>query len=343
MLTPLPGSRDHVQLLERGVAIDEDLNRYDSFHATTEHSRMSRTAWQGAYQQAWDAFYSVRNMTAILRRVSPQNYWAVFANFIWYKHSMLVEGGHPMIHGFVRLKGRRQRRSELPRETRWRYVRRRWQDVCRYARLWPRLAMEMEEVWLQTRHRSAFEQRVIEELRRMPSSVRGWRRMRASEIQAAYRRAVDALHRAMPAARSRDVRVPPRLWLWVQRWNPWCQALTWSRHSLTRFWRRCASSLRRGRLDRLRISSVRGPVQHGHRRPRCLAHSRRYSSRGSCAGCSPAPDGPWRPPDEPDLAGVLGTSLRVHDRWRGTALWHRIAGGSMGIPIVTARQDRMRF
>jgi hypothetical protein len=256
MLTPLPGSLDHFRLLEQGAAMDQDLNRYDSFHATTEHARMSRTAWQGAYHQAWEAFYSVRNMVATLRRVSPQNYWAVFANFIWYKNSMLVEGGHPMIHGFIRWKGRRQRRLAMPRETRWRYVRRRWQDLCRYVRLWPKLAFEMEEVWLQTRHRSPFEERVIEELRRMPSSVRGWRRMRASEIQAAYRRAVEALHATMPAARAGDVRVPARLWLWVQRWNPWWHALTWSRRSLTRFWRRSSFLLKRGRFDRLQVASM---------------------------------------------------------------------------------------
>jgi hypothetical protein len=180
----------------------------------------------------------------------------VFANFIWYKNSMLVEGGHPMIHGFVRWKGRRERRFELPRETRRRYVRRRWEDLCRYVRLWPKLAFEMEEVWLQTRHRSPLEERVIEELRRMPSSVRGWRRMRASEIQAAYRRAVEALHPAMPAARAGGVYVPPRIWLWMQRWNPWWQALTWSRRSLTRFWRRSSSLLKRGRFDRLQVASM---------------------------------------------------------------------------------------
>jgi len=257
MLTPLPGSRDHVQLLERGVAIDEDLNRYDSFHATTEHPRMSRTAWHGAYQQAWDAFYSVRNMIAILRRVSVQNYWAVFANFIWYKNSMLVEEGHPMIHGFVRLKGRRQRRSELPRETRRRYVRRRWQDLCRYARLWPKLAFEMEEVWLQTRQRSAFEQRVIEELRRLPGSWRGWRQMRAAELHRAHRRAARALRRPVPQALPRPrIAIPPRIWLWLIRWNPFSHSLTWSRRSLERFWRDCLEQLKCGRIDRIRVSGV---------------------------------------------------------------------------------------
>lgn len=257
MLTPLPGSRDHLMLVSQGIAIDDDLNRYDSFHATTEHPRMSRAAWQGAYQEAWKRFYSVSNMVAILKRVSPQNYWSVFANFIWYKHSIMVEDGHPMIHGFIRLKAREERRSSMPLETRWRYLKRRGQDILRYARLWPRLALEMEEVWLQTRHRSAFEQHLIEELRRLPSSIRGWRRMRTSEIQAAYQRTAETLRWRVPvASHDGSINVPARLWLWIHRWNPFWQTLTYSRHSLTRFWRRCASLLKRGRLDRLPISTV---------------------------------------------------------------------------------------
>ena len=130
-------------------------------------------------------------------------------------------------------------------------------DLWRYLVLWPRLALEMEDVWLQTRTRSPWETRVIEEAKRIPSSVRGWRRMRASELQHAYRRAARALRQAephpMPGAR---IAVPPRLWLWLQRWNPCAQSLTWSRASLERFWRRSAQILKRGRLHRLDISGL---------------------------------------------------------------------------------------
>ena len=257
MLTPLPGSRDHLELTQRGISLDADLNRYDSFRATAPHPRMSREEWTRAYDEAWASFYCLENMQRILQRVSPENYWSVFANFIWYKNAVLVEQGHPMVHGFVRLKGRRDRRPGWPVETRWRYLRRRCRDVGRYVRLWPRLALEMEELWLRTRTRSSLEQRVIEELRQIPSSVRGWRRMRASELQHAYRRAADALRQAAPHAVPRlQLAVPPWILLWLKRWNPCSHSLTWSRHSIRRFWSTCVIQLRRGDLLRLDVSGL---------------------------------------------------------------------------------------
>ena len=257
MLTPLPGSRDHWALTTQGAELDEDLNRYDSFHATTPHPLMSRAEWTQAYEDAWRVFYHPDNMTQILRRVRPDNYWAVFANFIWYKHSIEVEQGHPMLHGFVRFKGRQQRRPSFPIETWWAYVRRRASDVGRYVRGWPRLALTMEEVWLATRPRSALEQRVVEELRRMPASIRGWRRLRIAEIRRAYYRAAAALGRGDPTRQPWSrLHAPPHTVLWLRRWNPCAQSLTWSRHSIRRFWRRCAIQLRRGQLHRLDVSGL---------------------------------------------------------------------------------------
>ena len=40
LLTPLPGSADHLALARRGVPMDPDLNRYDLEHVTTAHPRM---------------------------------------------------------------------------------------------------------------------------------------------------------------------------------------------------------------------------------------------------------------------------------------------------------------
>ncbi|MBI3083896.1 MAG: radical SAM protein [Candidatus Omnitrophica bacterium] len=257
MLTPLPGSRDHRELMERGVPLDPDLNRYDSFRATAPHPRMSHEEWTQAYDEAWASFYSLGNMKQILQRVSAENYWSVFGNFIWYKNAITVERGHPMVHGFVRLKGRSSRRPGLPIETRWQYLRRRVGDLGRYVKLWPRLALEMEELWLQTRRRSPIEQRVIEELKRLPSSVRGWRRLRILELQRAYRRAACALHRHVPRTHPRPrVVVPPAVLLWLRRWNPCSHSLTWSRQSLERFWRTCRVQVKRGRIDRIDVSGL---------------------------------------------------------------------------------------
>lgn len=257
MLTPLPGSQDHALLAQQGKIPDQDLNSYDTFHPVTDHPRMPRRAWLRAYEGAWKAFYSVANMRAILRRVSPENYWPVFANFIWYKNAVEVEGGHPMVHGFVRLKSRAERRPCFPVESIWRYTKRRLRDGWRYARLWPKLAMEMEEVWLQTRTRSVLEERVVVELKRFPASVRGWRRMRLTELQQAYRRALAALTSKLPQkAKMPDAAVPSRAMLWIKRWNPCAHSLTWSRGALRRFWRTCLIQVKRGDWGRIDVSGL---------------------------------------------------------------------------------------
>lgn len=239
MLTPLPGSRDHAVCVQQGQALDADLNRYDSFHATTAHPRMSRGAWAQAYRDAWATFYSRRNMIRILRRTAPANYWAVFANFIWYKNAIEVEQGHPMIEGFVRLKRRDERRPELPQESWGAFTRRRVADVWQYATGWPRLALEMEDVWLQTRSRSAAEERVVAALRQRVVRARHWRRLRHAELQALYHRAAVA----MPA------------W-WQRRWNPCAQALTWSRAPLRGFWRAHVRHWRQGRWDQVDLGAL---------------------------------------------------------------------------------------
>ena len=41
MLTPLPGSEDWIRAVVAGTPMDEDYNRYDSFHAVWDHPRMS--------------------------------------------------------------------------------------------------------------------------------------------------------------------------------------------------------------------------------------------------------------------------------------------------------------
>jgi hypothetical protein len=41
-----------------GVAMDGDLNNYDSFQPVMDHPLMSREAWQEAYNRAWKQFYT---------------------------------------------------------------------------------------------------------------------------------------------------------------------------------------------------------------------------------------------------------------------------------------------
>jgi hypothetical protein len=152
MLTPLPGSRDHRAAVEAGVRLDPDYNNFDSFHATTDHPLMSREEWTAAYRDAWRTFYTFDHMTRALRRQNPHTYWGMFKCFLWYRAAM-IEGAHPMVTGFFRLKDRSSRRPGLPIESRARFARRRLRETAVTLRAYARLLLEMRDLWVATRIR----------------------------------------------------------------------------------------------------------------------------------------------------------------------------------------------
>lgn len=241
MMIPLPGSADHKGLLESGVAIDPDYNKYDSSHETMPHAGMSGEEWMRAYREAWQRFYSLENMKAILGRVHPARYWDVFRNLCWYKYALAAEGAHPMLTGFFRLKDRSTRRPGFEPEGWWRHLRRRIPEVLRLLRSSARLMLEMEELWLATRRVSETETLVLEELARIRSGMR--RRLRVTDLQAAYLRA---------KARMPSIQVPSRFHLlWEQialfRASQPCD----SRRDLARFWIRTRWLLRHRRIEGL--------------------------------------------------------------------------------------------
>jgi len=118
-LTPLPGSEDHRNLLQRGTWMDADINKYDLNHAVTTHAQMSIEEWQRAYRAAWETYYTDEHIQTVLKRatatgVSPGK--ALFL-IVWFKGCIGIEGIHPLEGGFLRLKFRRDRRPELARES----------------------------------------------------------------------------------------------------------------------------------------------------------------------------------------------------------------------------------
>src|SRR5580765_1929111 len=70
-LTPLPGSEDHKVLLQKGIWMDPDMNKYDLNHRVSHHSAMSDAEWEDAYRAAWSAFYTPEHVRTILRRSRP--------------------------------------------------------------------------------------------------------------------------------------------------------------------------------------------------------------------------------------------------------------------------------
>lgn len=226
MLTPLPGSVDHLIKFRSGEWMHPDFNRYDSHHAVTEHANLKDGSWEDIYREAWRTFYSPENMKAILRRCPRRDYWNNFLRFIWYKNSMQTEGRHPMMCGFFRLRGRKDRRPGYPALSRWAYVKFRAREMRVHLREMIRLFFEMEEVWLQTRQRGEAEQRVIEELGKIRLTVSA--RLRLADLQLAYSRAKP--HFPM-------LRIPSRFHLF---WAKWCPLLApgkvFTRSDLDGFW-----------------------------------------------------------------------------------------------------------
>jgi len=222
MLTPLPGSVDHKRMVENGEEMDADFNRFDSFHAATNHPRMTKEQWFETYRRAWRDFYRFDRMRAIMRRTPQQHYWNVFTNFMWYKNSFLSEDAHPMVTGFIRRKKRCERRPGMPREDRWSYFLRRIREIKNeFVTRWS-LSRELQELWLQTRRRTEVENRVADALHEL-ALQRKRVRFRIEDWKTAY----SAAQAKVPAAWEI---VAAKLNVLSLRW-------TYTRQDLDNFWR----------------------------------------------------------------------------------------------------------
>jgi len=117
-LTPLPGSEDHKKLHESGVAMDEDLNKYDLNHDVTAHPVMSRDEWRATYHEAWKTYYTDEHVETVLRRAIATGTSPGKTMFfiVWFKGCIGIEGIHPLEGGFLRIKARKNRRSTMPVE-----------------------------------------------------------------------------------------------------------------------------------------------------------------------------------------------------------------------------------
>ncbi|MDR1140588.1 MAG: radical SAM protein [Planctomycetaceae bacterium] len=152
MMTPLPGSVDHLEMVRRGDPIDPDLNKYDSFHETFPHPKMKPGEWKAAAQLAYSEFYTKEHCTNILRRLPKEHYWLMFWNLIWYRYSGVLSGTHPMMTGFFRQKDRLDRRPGMPTENIFRFGWRWLRDFVLDSGSYIKLFFEFQEIWFLTRN-----------------------------------------------------------------------------------------------------------------------------------------------------------------------------------------------
>ncbi len=209
VLTPLPGSRDHAEAVEAGVPMDPDYNAFDAFHVTTPHPRMSQTDWERAYRDAWAEFYSPGHMRQSLLRQNPHTYWAVLKNLIWYRSAM-IEGAHPMMTGFFRLKDRTSRRATHPVERRWPFFKRRARETTRIVREYVKLYFEIQDLWLQTRIRRD-EYRFLGDLRRLASQSMQDVKLNWARVHAAMAARATSLQEALGERAVLDATMAERL------------------------------------------------------------------------------------------------------------------------------------
>lgn len=138
ILTPLPGSEDHQVLHRKGVAMDPDLNNYDTEHVTTRHPVMSDDEWRAAYRDAWLTYYTPAHIETLVRRAVACGIPAfkITGSVLRFYGSVTVEGVHPLQAGFLRRKYRRDRRPGLPPESPFVfYPRYAWEILSKQARL----------------------------------------------------------------------------------------------------------------------------------------------------------------------------------------------------------------
>ena len=118
-LTPLPGSEDHRNLLREGVWMDADLNKYNLHHRVSHHSRMSDQDWEEAYAGAWKNYYTSAHVETVARRhaaIKGRDPSKVVHYMMQFRAIFEIEGIHPLEGGFVRMKYRADRRSNMKKE-----------------------------------------------------------------------------------------------------------------------------------------------------------------------------------------------------------------------------------
>lgn len=119
IMTPLPGSQDHKELFEKGVPLEQDLNRYDTFHVTTGHARMSTDAWLDIYRRAWGLYYTPEHVATVMRRARARGepLGHLMVKMVVFYACQAIEDVHPLDGGLIRRKYRRDRRPGLPIES----------------------------------------------------------------------------------------------------------------------------------------------------------------------------------------------------------------------------------
>ena len=157
-LTPLPGSEDHQVLWKKGIAMEEDLNKYDVEHVCAPHPKMSKREWEGIYREAWSLYYTPEHMKTLLRRMAATGgpMGSLVKVLVAFSTTVRLEQVHPLQAGVLRLRHPSERRPGLPRENPWifwpRFI---WQTLSKHVLLASTIGRLLLMAFAITRDRNA--------------------------------------------------------------------------------------------------------------------------------------------------------------------------------------------
>ena len=133
VMTPLPGSQDHLDNYLKGVPMEKDMNEYDTTRPCMEHPLMSRNELMRAYRDVWKSFYSRKHVETILKRRKDRRRKNIARHMIWFRSAVLIDGLHPFLYGIFRIKGRKRRSPKFRTESVPVYYCRRTWDIVSWV------------------------------------------------------------------------------------------------------------------------------------------------------------------------------------------------------------------
>jgi hypothetical protein len=152
-LTPLPGSEDHQKMFRAGAWMDPDLNKYDLYHITAKHPKMSEAEWTYAYNEAWRRYYTYEHCGTILRRAGAlRGFASTLVALTWFKGCIEIEGVHPVEGGFLRIKDRLNRRPTLPMEPVWKFYPKYFTEVTVKTLRWAWTYLRLRKIYVAIKH-----------------------------------------------------------------------------------------------------------------------------------------------------------------------------------------------
>lgn len=139
--TLLRGSEDYARAIARGVEVDPDFSKLDSFHVTTDHPLMTRAEWEATYIDAWRTFYTKEHMIASVQRFKTKERRRLLLSYLfWARWSFAAERVHHMIAGFYRVRDYDDRQAGAPELSFPRFV---VEEALRISGYLPLLASEV--------------------------------------------------------------------------------------------------------------------------------------------------------------------------------------------------------